>query len=113
VLALEFGKPRDQPAHCESRQSRYPKQRRGRHGLAQALTHGREAIEGVADLGEQVRPHLCRYRVPAGAQEQPGPEPILQQAYLPANRAVGDVELFCGAREAAEPGGGFEGFDRI
>jgi len=26
---------------------------------------------------------------------------------------MGDVELLCGARKAAKPGGGFEGFDRI
>jgi hypothetical protein len=30
-----------------------------------------------------------------------------------ADGTMGDVELLCGARKAAKPGGGFEGFDRI
>jgi hypothetical protein len=70
VIALEFGKARDQPSHCEGRQSRYPQQPRGWHGLAQALRHRRQAIERRARFGEQRRPHLRRRRISAGAQKQ-------------------------------------------
>ena len=113
MITLEFGKARDQPAHRESRQSRYPQQPRRRHGLAQALRHSRQAIECRTGFGEQLRPHLRRHRISAGAQKQPRAKPILEQANLPADGTMGDVELLCGAREAAEPGGGFEGFERV
>jgi len=49
----------------------------------------------------------------AGAQKQPRAKPIFEQANLPADGTMGDVELLCGAREAAEPGGGLKRFDRV
>ena len=37
----------------------------------------------------------------------------IQPNMTPVDGTMGDVELLCGARKAAKPGGGFEGFDRI
>ena len=68
---------------------------------------------GRTDLGEQIRPRLGRRCVAAGAQKQPGAKPILEQAHLSADGTMGNAELRSGVRKAAEPGGGFEGFDRV
>ena len=38
---------------------------------------------------------------------------ILQQLQLPADRAVGDVQVLCGAPDAAKAGSGFERAQRI
>ena len=76
-------------------------------------------MEGVlisakkAGFAEQIGSRLRWHRIPAGAHEQPGTEPILEQAHLSADGPMRDVELPCGVREAAQASGGFEGFDRI
>ena len=80
MITLEFGKARDQPAHRESRQGRYPQHPRGRCGIAQTLRHSCQSIERRTDLGEQIRPRLGRRCVAAGAQKQPGAKPILEQS---------------------------------
>ena len=60
------------------------------------------------DGAEQQQPQRDgeRRRPTAGSVEDPA-------EHDPADGTMGDVELLCGARKAAKPGGGFEGFDRI
>jgi hypothetical protein len=73
----------------------------------------REPIERRSGVGQEIRPSSRRHGVTAGAQEKASAEPIFEQAYLPAYRAMSDVELFRRAGEAAESCGSLEGFDRI
>jgi hypothetical protein len=62
---------------------------------------------------DEILPGLRRHRVAARTQKQPSAEPLLEQAYLPADRTMADVELFGRTAEAAEPRRGLESLDRI
>jgi len=68
-------------------------------------------IERGPGLGKNIHSGAGRHCVAARPREEFGAKPIFEQANLPANGAVRDVELLRGPREATEPRGGFEGFD--
>jgi hypothetical protein len=110
---LKFGEARDYPAHREGRKGRYAKRPAFLRAVLGPQRTIRQPVECWACLGQEIRPGQRRHGVAAGAHEEPNAKPILKQADLPAYRAMGDVELFCRAAEAAEPCSSLEGLDRI
>ena len=90
---LKFGKARDQPAHREGRQCRHAK---GASGLRAALDTQRstcQPVERWTCFGQKILAGPCRHGIPARAHKKSSPEPILEQTDLPADGAMGDVEL--------------------
>ena len=62
-------------------------------------------VEGMADLGHR--------DLPRGAVEKPRAQFVLKLTNLPADRAVGDVQLTRRLTHAFQPGSGFEGAQSV
>jgi hypothetical protein len=72
-----------------------------------------DAAEGLAARCLQARARSGQAQAAAGPLEQRQAKVILQQLQLPADRAVGDVQVLRGAPNAAKAGGGLERAQRI
>src|SRR5258707_1947051 len=108
MIALEFGQPRNEPAHRESRQRRYMKQPPGWRALPDMQTNSRHTVECRAGFGEQIRPRPCRNGITARAPEKVSAKPILEQSYLSAHGDPSHVEVFRRSGRAAQPRLSFE-----
>jgi hypothetical protein len=113
MITLEFGKGAGSASASRKSARPIPAASARPMRVAQTLRHSCQSIERRTDLGEQIRPRLGRRCVAAGAPKQPGASPNLEQAHLSADSTMGNAELRSGVRKAAEPGGGFESFDRV
>ena len=110
---LKFGEARDEPAHREGRQGGHAKGAAGWRAALDTQRSTRQPVERWACFGQKILPGPRRHGIPARAHKKLSPEPILEQTDLPADGAMGDVEFFCSAGEAAEPCSSLEDLDRI
>ena len=70
---------------------------------------GRQEIERLANRGEQRHPGIGQLEAAIVAPEQRHAQVILQCFHLPADRAMGQVELLGRGAEAQAVGGDLEG----
>jgi hypothetical protein len=78
------------------------------------LNGGRDAIKRRAELGQKGHAARRQYDTAAQSTEQRGQaQPLLQQANLLTDRAVGDAKFDSRILETAATGGRFEGANGI
>ena len=108
MFPLKLGQTRNEPAHREGRKRRYVKHSAGNTAL-DTQRGTRQPVERGPGFGQEIRPGPRRHGVTAGAQEEAGAEPFLQQTNLPAYRAVCQAELGRRFTIAVRARGDFEG----